>query len=153
MPNTYTQIYIQYVFVVKYREALINDTFETELFKYINGIASKLGHKLYIINGTANHIHLLVSLSPNVNISELAKEIKRSSTNFINENKYISNKFQWQEGFGAFSYSHSQIPKVIQYIKNQKEHHKKETFKDEYIKLLNNLEVQYNEKYLFDWIE
>jgi len=124
--------------VVKYREALINNEIEENLYKYITGVISKLGHKLFIINGTSNHIHILISLSPNVNISDLAKEIKRSSTNFINESKILKRKFQWQNGFGAFSYSHSHIPSVIKYIKNQKIHHQNQTFREEY---------------LFDWLE
>ncbi|MEI6346581.1 MAG: IS200/IS605 family transposase [Bacteroidota bacterium] len=152
MPNTYTQIYIHVVFAVQNRKALINNGWETELFKYITGIVQNKGQKMLAINGTNNHIHFFIGMKPTCCLSELVREVKKSSNTFINESHFSFHKFAWQEGFGAFSYSHSQISNVIQYIDNQKQHHKKETFEEEYIAFLKAFEVEYKNEYLFERI-
>ncbi len=153
MADTYTQIYIQAVFAVQGRQSLIRNEWRDELFKYITGIVRNQDQKLYVINGIPNHIHLLLSLKPTVTLSDLIRDIKANSSKFINENRWVMGKFQWQEGFGAFSYGHSQLDFVIAYIKNQAEHHRKKTFKEEYLALLKKFNINYNEKYLFDWAE
>ena len=153
MAGTFSQIYIQYVFAVKGRENLLQQPWRTEVFKYISGIINGKNQKPIIVNGVADHVHVFVGLKPAMNISELIRDIKNNSSNFINDQKYIKGKFSWQEGYGAFSYGHSQIETVYQYIANQEEHHKKKTFKEEYIEFLQKFDIEFNEKYLFDWIE
>jgi putative transposase len=152
MAGTYTQLYIQVVFAVKGRENLICENWKTELFKYISGIIKAKGHKSIIVNGVADHIHILIGLRPLMAISDLVRDIKNNSTNFINHKKFVRGKFSWQEGYGAFSYSHSQVEVVYKYILNQDKRHEKKTFKEEYFEFLKKYEVEYNEKYLFDWI-
>ncbi len=151
MAGTYSQIFIQIVFAVKGRENLIADSWKEELFKYISGIITKKGHKSIIVNGVKDHIHIFVGLKPSMSISDLVRDIKNNSSNFINEKKYVKGKFSWQEGFGAFSYSNSQVEIVYQYILNQEKHHIKTTFKEEYHEFLNEFKIDYDEKYLFDW--
>jgi putative transposase len=153
MANTFSQIYIQIVFSVKGRQNLIQKKWQEELYKYICGIINGKQQKVLAIGGVLDHIHILVSLKPNISISDLVKLIKINSAKWINEKTLVYGKFQWQEGFGAFSYSQSQLDNVIGYINNQEQHHKKKTFKDEYIELLKNFNVSYDEKFLFDWIE
>jgi REP element-mobilizing transposase RayT len=153
MPNTYTQIYIQIVFAVKGRENLISKSHREELHKYITGIVQKREQKMLSIFCMPDHTHLLVGLKPLIAISDLTRDIKAGSSNFINDKKWVKGKFNWQEGFGAFSYSRSQIDTVIKYILNQEEHHKKKTFREEYINFLKKFEIEYDEKYLFEWIE
>jgi REP element-mobilizing transposase RayT len=153
MPDTYTQIYIHIVFAVQNRKALIQLQWEEELYKYISGIVKNKKQKLLSINGVADHIHLLIGMKPDCCLSDLVREIKKASNVFINENKFTSMTFRWQEGFGAFSYSHSQISTIIHYIENQKEHHKKRKFKEEYLTLLNSYEIEYKNEYLFNWNE
>jgi putative transposase len=152
MPNTYTQIYIQIVFAVQGRANLISKNNREELHKYITGIVKKREQKMLSIFCMPDHTHLLVGIKPSVSISDLVRDIKSGSSNFINEQKWIQGKFNWQEGFGAFSYSRSQIDTVAKYILNQEEHHKKKTFKEEYIDFLQKFEVEYDEKYLFEWV-
>lgn len=152
MPGTFSQIYIQVVFAVKHRESLIHSSWEEELFKYITGIVQKKGQKMLAINGMPDHIHFIIGMKPSCCISDLVREIKKSSTELINEKKLSKYKFQWQEGYGAFSYSHSHLDNVIKYITNQKEHHKNKSFKDEYIDFLNQFEIEHKPEYLFDWI-
>jgi REP-associated tyrosine transposase len=152
MANTYSQIYIQAVFAVKNRNALISISWEEKLFQYITGIIKNKGQKLIAINGVADHIHLFIGLKPNCCLSDLVREIKKASTLFINDNKLSKYKFNWQGGFGAFSYSKSHIDAVYNYIMNQKVHHKKKTFKEEYLEFLKKYEIPYEEKYLFKWI-
>lgn len=152
MPSTYTQIYIQVVFAVKNREALIKPMWEEELYKYITGIITNKGQKMLAINGTENHIHFFIGMKPDCCLSDLVREIKKSSNSFINGKKLSPFKFQWQEGFGAFSYNHAQLSLIINYIKNQKEHHKKKTFRDEYLELLQAFEIDYKDEFLFDWL-
>ena len=153
MAGTFSQIYIQIVFAVKGRQNLIGKAWKDELHKYISGIITKKGQKSIIVNGVADHVHVFVGLKPAMAISDLVRDIKNNSTNFINDKKFINGKFSWQEGYGAFSYAHSQIDHVYHYIANQEEHHKKKTFKEEYLDFLQKFEIEYNEKYLFEWIE
>jgi len=130
MPGTFSQIYIQLVFAVKGRENLIDDSWKPELHKYIAGIIKGKGQKSIIVNGMADHIHAFIGLRPVMAISDLTRDIKNNSSNFINERKFIKRKFNWQEGYGAFSYSHSHIEKVYDYILNQERHHKRKTVKE-----------------------
>jgi putative transposase len=153
MANTFTQIYIHLVFSVKGRQNLIHQKWKEELYKYICGIVSGKEQKVYAIGGISDHIHILVSIKPNITISDLVRDIKTNSSKWINEKQYVNGKFQWQEGFGAFSHTHSKLDVVIAYINNQEEHHKQKTFKDEYIGFLKKFNISYDEKYLFDWIE
>ena len=153
MSGTFSQIYIQVVFAVKGRENLIAKEWKDELHKYIAGIIKGKDQKSIIVNGMPDHIHIFVGLRPSMSISDLVRDIKNNSSNFINEKKFVKGKFSWQEGYGAFSYAHSQIETVYNYILNQEEHHKKKTFREEYTDFLNKFEVTYNEKYLFEWLE
>lgn len=153
MANTFTQIYIQVVFAVQNRKALIHSSWEEELFKYITGIVQNKGQKLLAINGTSNHIHLFIGMKPNCCLSDLVRELKKSSNSFIKEKYFTNYKFQWQDGFGAFSYSHSQLSSVIGYIENQKEHHRNKTFKEEYMAFLKAFEIEFKSEYLFQWID
>lgn len=153
MAGTFSQIYIQVVFAVRGRENLIARQWKDELHKYIAGIIRAKGQKTIIVNGVPDHVHVFVGLKPSMAISDLVRDIKNNSTNFINERGFLRKKFNWQEGFGAFSYAHSQIGAVYNYILHQEEHHRKKSFKEEYMKMLKQFNVEYNEKYLFDWIE
>ena len=153
MQNTYSQIYIQIVFAVKGRENLISKIHREELHKYITGIVQNRGQKMLSIFCMSDHVHLLVGIKPSITISDLVRDIKAGSSNFINQQYYVNGKFNWQEGFGAFSYSKSQIDTVIKYILSQEEHHKKTTFREEYFDFLEKFEIDYDEKYLFEWIE
>ena len=153
MANTYSQIYIQIVFAVKGRENLIKKENREELHKFITGIVSNREQKLLAIFFFFYHVHILVGMKPNIALSDLVRDIKSGSSKFINDSKWINGKFHWQEGYGGFSYSKSQIDNVIKYILNQEEHHKKQTFKEEYHSFLEKFEIKYDEKYLFEWIE
>lgn len=153
MSNTYSQIYIQIIFAVRGRQNLIQEQHRDELHKFITGIVRNRDQKLLAIFVMPDHTHLLVSIKPILAISDLVRDVKAGSSKFINDNHLVNGKFNWQEGFGAFSYSKSQIDHVIKYILNQKEHHKRQTFKAEYLEFLRKFEVEFNEKYLFDWIE
>lgn len=152
MADTYSQIYIQVVFAVQNREALINHSWEEELYKYITGIVQNKGQKMLTINGTQDHIHLFIGMKPTCCLADLIREIKKSSNIFIKEKHFTQCNFQWQEGYGAFSYSHSQLNDVIQYITNQKGHHKKKTFKEEYMAFLKLFEIEFKNEYLFEWL-
>jgi putative transposase len=152
MPGTFSQIYIQVIFAVQNRDGLIDGSWEERLYQYITGIVQNKEQKMIAINGVTNHIHLFIGIKPNCCLSDLVREIKKSSNDFIKENRFTKSKFNWQEGYGAFSYSHSQIDAVYKYVMNQKEHHKKVTFKDEYIDFLKKFNVAFDEKYLFDWV-
>ncbi|TAL69977.1 MAG: IS200/IS605 family transposase [Bacteroidetes bacterium] len=150
MANTYTQVYVHLVFVVEGRQNLITKKYKENLNKYITGIIQNRGHKLIIINGMQDHIHILIGLSPDESISGLVHEVKRCATNFINDNNYINGKFRWQKGYAAFSYSKSNIDNVYNYIKNQEIHHKERTFKEEYMELLKKFDIKFDEKYIFE---
>ena len=149
MANTYTQLYIHGVFAVKYRAAIIQPSWEERLHKYITGIVQKNGHKMIAINSVPDHLHYFVGLNPNQSISQMMQLVKGDSSEFINSKGFTDRKFQWQEGYGAFSNSRSQIDDVVKYILKQKEHHKKKTFKEEYIEMLKDYGVEFNEKYIF----
>jgi len=153
MPGTFSQIYIQIVFAVKGRQNLIDKSWQTELHKYIAGIIKEKGQKPMIVNGMPDHIHAFVGLRPGAAIADIARDIKNNSSGFINDHKFVKGKFAWQEGYGAFSYSHSHIGKVYDYILNQEEHHKNKTFKEEYIDFLQKFKIEYDEKYLFEWYD
>ena len=148
MANTYTQIHIQFVFAVKHRVALIDAKWKDELCKYITAIIQNNGHKLIVINAVSDHIHILIGLRPIQSISELMREIKANSSKWINEKHLMNVKFEWQEGYGAFSYSKSDIQNVIHYIENQENHHKKISFQEEYLEFLNTFEIEYDERFI-----
>jgi putative transposase len=153
MANTYTQIYIQIVFAVQGRQNLIPAEHKEELHKYITGIVTRHGQKLLAIHAMPDHVHILVGLKPSMALSDLVREIKTGSTNHINENHWVAGRFAWQEGFGAFSCSHSQLTDVIRYIQNQEEHHKRKAFQEEYREFLDRYEVAYDERYLFQSVD
>ncbi|MES2701111.1 MAG: IS200/IS605 family transposase [Bacteroidota bacterium] len=153
MPGTFSQIYIQIVFAVKGRESLISPSWEEQLYKYITGIVQNKEQKMLAINGMPDHIHFLIGMKPVSCLSDIVREVKKSSNEFINDNKLTDFKFSWQEGYGAFSYGQSQLDRLIAYIMNQKDHHRKKTFKEEYLGFLKAFNVPFEEKYLFDWIE
>ncbi len=153
MANTYSQMYIQIVFTVKGREHLIAANKREELHQYITGIIKSRDQKLLAIFAMPDHVHVLVGLKPDIALSDLVRDIKAGSSKFITEKNWVNGKFSWQEGYGAFSYSKSQIDAVVKYILNQEEHHKQVSFKEEYLDFLKKFEIEYEERYLFDWIE
>jgi putative transposase len=145
MANTYSQIYIQTVFAVSGRLSLITD-FKDDLYKYITGIVTKKNQKLIQINGMSDHLHLLFGLKPSIALSDLVREIKSDSSEWVNKKKLARGKFGWQEGFGAFSYGHSQLDRVVRYIQNQEIHHRKRNFREEYLTLLTSFEVEFKRR-------
>tara|TARA_R110001592_G_scaffold43005_3_gene139647 strand:- start:63894 stop:64349 length:456 start_codon:yes stop_codon:yes gene_type:complete len=151
MAGTYSRIYIQVIFTVKGRENLLQKPWRERVFKYIFATVEAKKQKCLIVNGTGDHVHVFVSMNPSMRISDLVRDIKNNSSNFINEQKFLAGKFAWQTGYGVFSYSRSQIDQVYQYIAKQEEHHKKRSFKEEYLTFLKSYEIEYQEKYLFDW--
>jgi len=151
--GTYSQIYIQLVFAVKGRSSLIKQDWENELYKYITGVIQNKNQILLAINGMPDHIHILIGMKPTCCLSDLVREIKKSSNKFITEKKFTNHQFSWQKGYGAFSYSHSAKDNVVAYINNQKEHHKKKLFKDEYKEFLTKFNIDHKDEYLFEWIE
>jgi REP element-mobilizing transposase RayT len=153
MANTYSQLYIHVVFAVKNRSGLISKTWKEELNKYISGIIANRGQKLMIINGVADHIHILLGVKPDHNLSDLVRDIKSSSTKWINENRFALGKFEWQSGFGAFTVSPGSVSNVIQYISMQEEHHKTRKFKDEYIGFLTESGIDFKPEYIFTDVE
>ena len=153
MANTYTQIYVQIVFTVQGRQNLITEKYRDELEKYICGIVNNIKSKALAIYCNPDHTHILIGLNPSISISNMARDIKASSSKWINDKKWIGGRFSWQEGYGAFTYSKSQIDTVVKYILNQPDHHRKKTFKEEYLKILNDYGIQYDDKYLFDWCD
>jgi len=151
--GTFSQIYIQLVFAVSGRQSLIEEAWEEELYKYITGIISNKGQKLLAINGMPDHIHILIGMKPSCQLSNLVMEIKKASNKYINEKKFTKYAFSWQVGYGAFSYSHSNFGNVINYIKRQKEHHKKQTFLEEYQAFLQKFEIEFQSAYVFDAVD
>ena len=149
MANTYTQLHIHCVFAVKYRAAIIHPNWEENLHKYITGIVQNNGHKLLCINSATDHLHMFIGLNPKQSISDMMRLVKGDSSEYVNKNHFTNRKFQWQEGYGAFSNSHSQIDKVVKYILNQKEHHHETTFMEEYLKMLQDFGILYDKKYIF----
>ena len=153
MANTYTQVHIRLVFAVQNRKALIVGPWKDQLYKYITGIIQNHGHKLLIINGMPDHIHILIGFRPTQSLSDLMQDIKGDSSKWINENNFVKGRFCWQSGFGAFSYSKSHVSTVIRYIQNQEIHHKKKTFLAEYKKMLDDFGVDYDNRYIFKLID
>src|SRR5690554_885975 len=149
MANTYTQIYFHVIFAVKGRGNTITNSWKSELHKYITEIVSNKNQKMMIINGMPDHIHLLIGTKPNCNLSDLVRDIKTSSTKWINEKRFVNGRFEWQNGFGAFSIGQSQLPRIVKYIKDQEEHHRTKTFKEEYIEFLNAYQIAFKPEYLF----
>ena len=150
MANSYNQVYIQAVFAVKYRRAVLHKDWRNDIFAVIGNLINETGCKTIIVNGVEDHVHCFFGLKPTVSISELMKTIKAKSSKYINENRYLLNRFEWQIGYGVFSYSHSQVKDVYKYIENQEIHHAKKSFKKEYEKLLKDFDVEYDEQYLFE---
>lgn len=153
MANTYSQIYLHFVFAVQNRLSLINSMWQVDLYKYMSGIISNNGHKVYVINGMPDHVHALVSMNPKEAPSDLMHDVKRSSSRWINENRFARGKFSWQEGFGVFSYGHSQIPNIATYIEQQEKHHVIRTFIEEYLLFLKLFNIDYDERYIYKPIE
>ena len=153
MANTYTQLYIQFVFSVKGRENLIRKAFRDELEKVVCGIVNNHKCKTYAIYCNPDHTHIFVGMHPTISPSKLMEQIKSGSSKWLNDQKYIHGKFAWQDGYGAFTYSRSQIDNVVKYILNQPEHHKKQSFREEYLMFLEKFEVDYDPRYLFEWYE
>jgi REP element-mobilizing transposase RayT len=153
MANTFSQIYIQTVFAVSGRLSLITQDFREELHKYITGIVRNKRQKLISINGASDHLHILIGLRPAMALADLVREIKSDSSEWVNRRRLVRGKFAWQEGYGAFSYGHSQLDTVIRYIQNQEQHHRRRTFKDEYLGLLKKFEIEFKEEYVFKFIE
>ena len=153
MANTYTQIYIQTVFTVQNRISLIKPQWSDDLYKYMTGIVQNNGHKLIAIGGMPDHIHLFIGMKPNQSLSDLMQDVKGDSSKWIQEKGFIQGKFEWQAGFGGFSYSISQIDAVVKYIGNQKNHHQKKTFIQEYMKFLEKFKVPFDERYIFKPVE
>jgi len=149
MANTYSQIYIQVVFAVEGRQNLIRSEHKEELQKYITGIVTAQGQKLLAIHCMPDHTHILIGLKPDIALSKLVAAIKAGASNFVNRSRWVLGRFNWQEGFGAFSYSHSQLAPVIRYIQNQESHHAKTTFRDEYLAFLKKFDVVHDERYIF----
>jgi len=153
MANTYSQLYVQVVFTVKYRENLIKEKYRVKLEKYISGIIKNRNSKLLAIYCNPDHIHILIGLNPDVSVSSLVRDIKANSSKWVNQNKWFIGTFRWQTGYGVFSYSKPEIDNVAKYILNQPTHHETLSFKKEYLNLLNKLDITYNDEYLFDWFD
>lgn len=151
--GTFSQIYIHIIFAVKGRNSLIKKDWEEELYQYITGIVQNKGQKMLAINGMPDHLHFLIGMKPSCLLSDLVREIKKSTNDFVKEKKFLKQKFEWQEGYGAFSYSHSSFGRVIEYIHNQKKHHANRPFKEEYIGFLKKFDIGYKDEYLFEWID
>lgn len=153
MANTFTQIYLHLVFAVQNRMSLIQPEWKEELYKYITGIVRNNRHKLIVINGMPDHVHIAVGYKPHQLIPDLLQDIKGDSSKWINEKKFVRGKFNWQSGYGAFSFSHSHLDRVVKYILNQEKHHKRKTFQEEYKELLEKYDVMYDEKFILKSIE
>ena len=152
-PGIFTQMYVQLVFAVRNRDAVLYENIRSRVFEYVSGIVSDLKHKPLIVNGVSNHIHIFLSLNPAVSVSDTVYHIKRGSSLFINQNRLCLGKFAWQEGYGGFTYSKSQIDDVYNYILKQEEHHRKIKFREEYIQFLKRFEIEYDERFLFDFLD
>ncbi len=152
-PGVFRQLYIHLIFAVKYRDRLLIEEYRKEIFSYMSGIITNLNHKSIIINGVEDHVHIFLGLNPKRTISDTVWEIKRSSSIFINEKKWFRKKFNWQEGYGGFSYGKSQIDRVYKYIQNQEQHHRKQTFRNEYIGFLKKFEIEYDQQFLFEFFD
>jgi putative transposase len=153
MANTFSQIYLQFVFAVQHRQNLIPKEHKEELHKYITGLVQNRKAKMLAVNCMPDHVHLFVGFKPTVLISDFVKEIKVESNEFINNQGWVKGKFSWQEGYGVFSYSQSHIDAVVKYILNQEKHHQKRSFKEEYLELLEKFEISFEHRFLFDFTE
>ena len=153
MANTYSQIYLQVVFAVEGRQNLIQKRNKQELHKYITGIVTERGQKLLAVHCMPDHTHVLIGLKPSVALSDVVRDVKNASTNFVNRTKWVAGRFSWQEGFGAFSYGHSQLTGIINYIKDQEQHHASRTFRQEYIQFLKKYEIDHDEKFIFKSVD
>lgn len=153
MANTYTHICIQVVFAVQGRQSLLQPERNDELQKYITGIVTNQGQKLIAINNMPDHVHVLIGQKPTIALSDLVRDIKAGSSGFINESRWVAGRFSWQEGFGAFSYGHSQLGTVIRYIQNQQQHHRRRSFTEEYAQLLERFNIPHDERYVFQPVE
>jgi len=153
MANTFSQIYLQFVFAVQYRQSLIPKEHKEELHKYITGLVQNRKAKMLAVNCMPDHVHLFVGFKPTVLISDFVKEIKVESNEFINNQGWMKGKFNWQEGYGVFSYSQSHIDAVVKYILNQEKHHQKRSFKEEYLELLEKFQIPFEDRFLFDFVE
>jgi putative transposase len=153
MANTYSQINIHVVFSVKHRENIITKNFSDDLFKYISGILKNDGHYSLAVNGHKDHVHIFFELNPKSAPADVVRIVKTNSSKWINENKFVAGKFNWQEGYGVFSHSHSQQNEVIKYIMNQEKHHKQKTFREEYLGLLEKYEIDFDDHYIFEFYE
>ena len=149
MAGTFSKIYIQIVFAVKGRQNLISTEWKDELHKYITGIIQEKGHKMLQVNSMPDHIHIFIGMRPTQSIASLVQNVKAESSKWVKGKKFCTTPFAWQEGYGAFSYSKSHVPDVIRYIQNQEAHHQKETFLEEYKKILKAFEIEYDEQYIF----
>jgi putative transposase len=153
MANTFSQIYLQFVFAVKHRESLVQKEHKEELHKYVTGLVQNRNAKLLAVHCMPDHMHLFVGFRPSISIADFIKEVKVESNEFINTKGWVKGRFSWQEGYGVFSYSHSHLSRVINYIQNQEDHHRKKSFKNEYCDLLKKFEIPFEERYLFNFIE
>ena len=149
MANTYTQIHLHVVFAVQNRQSLIRSEWKDSLFKYLTGIIKNYGHRVLQINGMPDHVHILFGMRPTQSLSDLIQQVKQDSSQWINKQGFVKGRFSWQSGYGAFSYSKSQIPQVVKYIQNQEEHHRNKSFREEYLEFLKAFEVDFNEAYVF----
>ena len=153
MAGTFSQIHIQLVFAVHGRSNLLLDSWRSNLFEYISGIVRGKEQKSIIVNGMPDHVHILVGLKPAMAIADLVRDIKNNSSNWVNDRSLVRGEFRWQAGYGAFSYGHSQLDKVYRYILNQERHHRKISFREEYLEFLERFEIEYQNRYLFNWLE
>jgi len=153
MANTFSQIYLQFVFAVQGRHSLIRKEYKEELHKYITALVHARKAKMLAVNCMPDHTHLFVGFKPSVLISDFIKEVKVQSNEFITDKKWMNKSFKWQDGYGVFSYGHSQIDRVCNYVLNQEKHHLKKSFKEEYYELLEKFSLPYEERYLFEWLE
>ncbi|MBK8243867.1 MAG: IS200/IS605 family transposase [Saprospiraceae bacterium] len=150
MANTYSQIYVQIVFAVKYRKALLDKAWRSQVFGVMGNLINETNCKTIIVNGVEDHVHCFVGLKPAISVSELMKIVKAKSSKYINDHSLTRERFEWQTGFGVFSYSQIDIERVFKYIQNQEEHHRSKKFKEEYLELLKEYQVEYDEQYLFE---
>jgi putative transposase len=153
MANTYTQIHIQVIFAVQNRDCVIGNSWKEELYRYMTGIIKNYNHKVLAINGTPDHVHILIGMRPTQSLSDLMQDIKGDSSKWINQKGFVKGRFSWQEGYGAFSYSKSHVNKAIEYVKNQEKHHRTKSFLEEYRDFLKKFEVDFDERYIFKEVE
>lgn len=153
MAGSYHQIFIQCIFAVHGRDSSLRKEWRKDVFRYMSGIIENTGNKSIIVNGVADHVHLFLGIKPSSRLSDIVRDVKNNSSNFINKSNFVQGKFSWQEGYGAFSYSKSQVEQVYDYVFNQEEHHRKRTFREEYCDFLKKFEIPFEERFLFDWID